>query len=269
MSLIENLPIETHALLNDLVELSKSCLGDNLVGVYLHGSLAMGCFNPSASDIDLLIVIKKVLARKDKQRIGSALIGLVDQYATNKLELSIVTTGTLKNFKYPTSYELHFSNENVSDFTDGEFDLMKPSEDADLAAHFVIAKKRGICLYGEPIQSVFPDVQNKYYLKSIAQDFDWSYNNVVKGQENGTCRVPIYAVLNSCRVLGFINDGLITSKSEGGRWAIEHLPKEYTPVILEALNEYAEKSSSKEVDAKLLKQFMQYANRKVSRALEV
>lgn len=28
------------------VEQSRNILGDNLVGIYLHGSAVMGCFNP-------------------------------------------------------------------------------------------------------------------------------------------------------------------------------------------------------------------------------
>ena len=31
---------------------------DNLVGIYLHGSAVMGCFNPEKSDIDLIVVVK-------------------------------------------------------------------------------------------------------------------------------------------------------------------------------------------------------------------
>ena len=44
-------------LLNEFVEKSKEILGDNLVGIYLHGSSVMGCFNPKKSDLDLIIVV--------------------------------------------------------------------------------------------------------------------------------------------------------------------------------------------------------------------
>ena len=40
------------------VEQSKEILKDNLVGIYLHGSAVMGCYNPAKSDIDLIIVVK-------------------------------------------------------------------------------------------------------------------------------------------------------------------------------------------------------------------
>lgn len=264
----DKFPTETSSLLNDLVERSRECLGENLVGVYLHGSLAMGCFNLASSDIDVLIVVKDGMELEDKQDAGNSFIELIKNFPANKLELSIVTLDALKNFQYPTPYELHFSNENVENFTGGKFDLMKHREDADLAAHFVITKNRGICLFGEPIEAMFPDVPDEYYLKSIVQDFDCSYNNVANGQDEGTCHVPIYAVLNACRMLGFIEDGLIASKKEGGKWAMEHLPKEYRSVIREALNEYAEKGSSKEVDTKLLKQFMEYTKGVISSALK-
>ena len=45
-------------------------LGNNLVGVYLHGSLAMGCFNPHASDIDVLVITHRRVGRK-KIRLAS------------------------------------------------------------------------------------------------------------------------------------------------------------------------------------------------------
>jgi streptomycin 3"-adenylyltransferase len=35
----------------------RDILGDNLHGIYLHGSLALGCFNPARSDIDVLVVV--------------------------------------------------------------------------------------------------------------------------------------------------------------------------------------------------------------------
>ena len=45
--------LDTQGVLDQAVDLFKEELGDNLVGIYLHGSLAMGRFNPDTSDIDL------------------------------------------------------------------------------------------------------------------------------------------------------------------------------------------------------------------------
>ncbi len=54
-------PKSIQSLLNRIVEGFRHILGGNLVGIYLHGSLAMGGFNPRTSDIDFLIVLKAPL----------------------------------------------------------------------------------------------------------------------------------------------------------------------------------------------------------------
>ena len=48
-------------LLVRFADLNRAILGENLVGVYLHGSSVMDCFNPKVSDLDLLIVVKDVI----------------------------------------------------------------------------------------------------------------------------------------------------------------------------------------------------------------
>ena len=55
------LSLQTENLINGFVEQSKEILQDNLVGVYLHGSSVMGCFNPEKSDIDLIVVVERPL----------------------------------------------------------------------------------------------------------------------------------------------------------------------------------------------------------------
>ncbi len=47
-------------------------LADNLIGVYLHGSLAMRCFNPVVvSDIDVLVVTLEPMVRYHEARAGA------------------------------------------------------------------------------------------------------------------------------------------------------------------------------------------------------
>ncbi|MCY9533355.1 nucleotidyltransferase domain-containing protein [Paenibacillus sp. UNC217MF] len=42
---------------NCITNLPKCDLSQSLVGIYLHGSLAMGFFPPQQSDIDILIIV--------------------------------------------------------------------------------------------------------------------------------------------------------------------------------------------------------------------
>ena len=252
-------------LLKSIVAKFDDFLEDNLVGIYLHGSLTMGCFNPDSSDIDIIAVVEKSLSPKTKKSLVKILLDLLDNNP-QKLELSIVLLDTLKEFEYPTPIEFHFSEELKSKYINGTIDLIAGKKDYDLAAHITIARKHGAILKGKPIKDVFPVVPRKYYLDSIAKDSKWSYNNIIYGPNSGICGIPPYAVLNFCRVLAFIRSKLIASKKVGARWAFENLPKKYHPIIKEALNEYSKRGSSKKVSCKLLKQFARYSHQEITKA---
>ncbi|WP_143521958.1 nucleotidyltransferase domain-containing protein, partial [Pseudomonas sp. 2995-3] len=43
-------------------------ISEDFVGFYLHGSLAMGKFNPNSSDIDVLVVTKKAMTVETKRK---------------------------------------------------------------------------------------------------------------------------------------------------------------------------------------------------------
>jgi predicted nucleotidyltransferase len=53
--------------LQEIVRLFRKEMMDNLVGIYLHGSLAMRCFNPDKSDIDFLVIAKNKLTFETKK----------------------------------------------------------------------------------------------------------------------------------------------------------------------------------------------------------
>lgn len=42
-------------ILDKIVDACKAIFESELTGIYLHGSMAMGCFQPNKSDIDLKV----------------------------------------------------------------------------------------------------------------------------------------------------------------------------------------------------------------------
>ena len=61
-----------------------------MVGVYLHGSLAMGCFNPDRSDIDLLVVTHKALSPQQRRAVAELMVARSG--APWPVELTVLTT---------------------------------------------------------------------------------------------------------------------------------------------------------------------------------
>lgn len=212
---------------------SQTILADNLVGIYLHGSAAMGCFHPEKSDIDLLVVVHTDIPSAIKRRYMDIVVEL-NTYAPKKgIEFSIVREAVCKSFLYPTPFELHFSHAHLAWYKanpSAYIDNMHGT-DKDLAAHFTIVYHRGICLCGKAITEVFEKVAPEFYFDSIWCD--------VKNAETEIQESPTYTILNLCRVLAYKKDALILSKQEGGKWGLEHVPERYHSLILQALHDYS------------------------------
>ncbi len=251
-------PDEIKRLLENVVNELRTYLGENLTGVYLYGSLTFGCFNPVSSDIDIQVVINKSLTDDDKNNIVTLLKIPTDKIPTKKLSVGFVELDVLKNFKHPAAQTFYVSGTGA----DG-FEIENEQVSQSLTTHLRTIKERGVPLYGEPTENIFPNISNYDYLKSIISNFDWCYNNVSRGEDTGECRVPTYATLNFCRVLAFMKDGIVTSKLEGGEWGLKYLPEEFGSLIREALNEYTETGSSKLVDCANLKKFANYTREKI------
>lgn len=219
--------------INSFVEKSKEILQDNLVGVYLHGSAVMGCYNPAKSDIDLIVVVKDSIEDKVKKSFMDMVVELNSKGPAKGIEMSIVKQSACKPFVYPTPFELHFSVGHLDWYGNNPDDYISKmkGEDRDLAAHFTIINHRGKCLYGASITDIFADVPIQDYIDSI-------WNDIADAEEEITDN-PMYLILNLARVLAYLKDGLVLSKKEGGEWALDNIPEVYYSLLNNALEEYA------------------------------
>lgn len=219
-------------LLDSFVQQSRSILGNGLVGIYLHGSAVMGCFNAQKSDIDLLTVINNDISDEIKRQYMDMVVGHNSHAPAKGLELSVVRGDVCKPFVYPTPYELHFSNTHLKWYqTDPEGYIAKmKGTDKDLAAHFTILYHRGKTLYGKEIREVFAEPGPAAYFDSIWSDIENAGEEIVHN--------PTYVILNLCRVLAYKKDNLILSKREGGEWGLANTPEKYAGLISEAMTEY-------------------------------
>lgn len=238
-------------LLYDFVDATCKAFGDNLVGIYLHGSAAMGCFNPASSDIDLIVVIKDALDFDKRRAYIDDMVRLNARAPKKGLEVSVVRREVCDPFVYPTPFEFHFSPMYLDACVNApdEYARSVGHSDPDLAAHFTVIRERGRVLLGEGIPAVFGEVDGKYYMDSIWTD--------ISGSESDILSEPVYIVLNLARVLAYTREGLVLSKAEGGKWALDNLPREFMPVVEGALCEYGGKNRM-DADAAALTEYARY-----------
>lgn len=238
-------------LLDSFVKQNRDILGDNLVGIYLHGSAVMGCFHDKMSDIDLLIVIQNDISDGTKRRYMDMIVGLNQQAPAKGLELSIIRRDVCSPFVYPTPFALHFSRTHLSRYRsdpEGYIATMKGT-DKDLAAHATILYHRGQTLYGKEIREVFSEVDRADYFDSIWSDIENAKEEIADN--------PMYVTLNLCRVLAYKEDNLILSKSEGGEWGLEKISPRYRDLISDAIAEY-QTGSPMRPDGLLAKEYAGY-----------
>ena len=257
-TIINMLSPQTDTLIKEFVKQSKEILQDNLVGIYLHGSAAMGCFNPQKSDIDLIIVVSRPMSDSVKRAYMDMAVGYNAQGPAKGIEMSIVLREKCNPFIYPTPFELHFSMGHLGWYRADPDDYIRKMNgtDKDLAAHFMIIHKRGKCLYGAPIEEVFAEIPGCNYMDSLWYDIEGAVEEI---SEN-----TMYLTLNLARVLAYTKEGLVLSKKEGGEWAIRSLPAEYHPLITDALCEYTQ-NAEPVYDQALARRYAEYVIKQIQR----
>lgn len=205
-------------------------LGDNLAGVYLHGSAAFGCYCQGRSDIDFIVVTKQEPSFAQKKDFVTFLLE-TNFNQPKDLEMSFVLEKDCGNFVYPTPYQLHYSEYHKPFYTndmDAHINKMQGT-DRDLAAHFTVINTVGITLYGKDRADVFCNVPQEYYLDSIKFDIEGAVEDIHHN--------PVYIILNLCRVLAYMENGQVLSKAGGGLWGMDNLQSNAT-TIEKAYNTY-------------------------------
>ncbi|WP_054752213.1 nucleotidyltransferase domain-containing protein [Piscibacillus salipiscarius] len=170
----------------------------NIVGIYLHGSIAMGGFEPNRSDIDLIVITKDVLSIEHQRELAELFLNRSN--SPFPIEISFLNSYQVNEWTHPCPFDFHYSEywrekyeqdlkNNTQDFLNND-----PKTDADLAAHITILNHRGICLEGKPISEVFPQVPKADYISSIMLDYHDCLNQILVE--------PDYCVPNLIRVIG-------------------------------------------------------------------
>jgi predicted nucleotidyltransferase len=232
-----------------LAERIAALLGDALVGVYLHGSLVLGCFNSRRSDVDLIAVTRRSLRPEERAEAGRLL--LASSSAPCKVEAHFLTERQLHPWRHPPPFDLHYGESARTRFERGDFGA--PSTDRDLAAHVWIARRAAVALLGPPAHEVFPSVPHADYVDALLADLAY-------------CRTATsldYRVLSASRIWAALAAGGLQSKETGARWALAHARDQFRPLLHSALARYGGNSSEQPLDEAEARAYVSYVEHRV------
>ena len=193
----------------------RSALGRNLVGVYVHGSLATGAFNPRTSDIDVLATTRTLTDGPANERIHEvhrAMHGWGDDRWADRLDAAFVPAKVLAMSGTPriAVLELH----------PDEGCAVRP-----LGSDFLIQKRllreQGITLFGPKLSKIVAPVTTGELREAQAAFLRESWLPQLEFPGQFLKRVfQAYAVLTMCRALCLLATGDVVTKPEAAAWAL-------------------------------------------------
>jgi predicted nucleotidyltransferase len=217
---------DVNEILDDLMAAVRRVLGDQVVGMYLDGSLASGDFDQD-SDIDFVVVTR------DKVSDGGflALQAMHDRIATLdtpwavQLEGSYISRHAVRrcdpdDWLYP----------NIERGRGERLKLAVHNEAWDI--HRWMLRERGIILFGPHPQTLIDPVP--------AERLRLAMRPMLAGWADRLLEQPVlinsrgyqtYIVLTICRVLYTLETGAVASKPEAASWAQENLDPRWFELI--------------------------------------
>lgn len=219
---------------NEMVNLllirAQESLGDQFIGMYLHGSLANGGFDEH-SDIDVVVVTASDISSEmfaSLRQMHTQLAKLDSPWAI-QLEVSYIPAGALRRFDRGHNLHPHLDR--------GANELLHMmAHESDWIVQRHILRERGIVLAGPDPKSVIAPVS--------PDDLRWGVASVLPLWVDPVLADPSrikkrgyqsFCVLSVCRMLYTLRHGAVLSKQEAARWAMASLDSSWRPFIERAL----------------------------------
>jgi Domain of unknown function (DUF4111) len=205
-------------------------LGDRLVGLYLHGSLALGDFYPPASDIDFHAATAAALDAPAVERLGA-------MHAAFKAEGG--WPARLEGVYLPVAALRRREPSGDPAPTVGvDWDLRPGRPGPTWVLDRWVTREHGVIVTGpDPRDLIDPITSADLRAAVLAALLDWA-RQLAEGADTAWLRPRNYqafAVLTMCRALHVLERGAVVPKPEAAAWAMRHLPPPWPAQVERAM----------------------------------
>lgn len=220
---------EINVVLAQLLVEVRAVLGDRFVGLYLHGSLASGEFNPHRSDIDFVVVTAGELPPETLPALAAlhARLRAAGAPWAEKLEGSYLPQAALRRHDPAGAYYPALR-------VDGSFDV--DGHGSDWVLQLEVLREHGVALAGPPPEALIdPAGPDDLRRAARATLREWWAPKLTDPTLLRTREYQAYAVLTMCRALYTLQFGAVAPKPVAAGWAREQLGGRWGGVIDRAL----------------------------------
>jgi hypothetical protein len=197
--------------LADLVGAARDVLGDDLVGAYAAGSLALDAYEPGRSDIDVALVAEDRLADEHKRHLVARLRHEVLPCPARGLELVVYRHAAARSGTPDPGFELELNTGAAMTFRATYRWQDRPESDGRFwyGLDRSILHQSGLQLDGPPAAEVFAELAPVDLRELLIDALTWWLARPIGSADD--------AVLGACRSLAKVRDGVWLSKVAAGR----------------------------------------------------
>jgi len=226
---------ELREALNIFVDEVAAELKENLVGIYLVGSIASGDFDLD-SDVDFLVVTNTELTEANMKPLQDiqTRIHEIDCYPAKHLEGSYISINDLNDWSIVGKKKLYY-------FDNGNTTYEMSTHDNQWHVRWIL-RERGITLIGQKpetiLQAIPPDKLSNEIKASMFQVKSYFEDEINRPLSffNSRFGQP-FVVLTYCRMLHTLHTGTVQSKKAGAQWAKQYVDSKWIKLIDQAWNE--------------------------------
>jgi hypothetical protein len=223
MNLPTNIPNDLSDLLHAMAADFRVTLRDNLVGLYLWGSLTYAAFDETCSDVDLVAVTQRDLDAREFSEL--------DAWFTNKKRQNRWVARI--DMRFVIDHEFLDNASRCCGYHHHTGKLTRHASDGNPIIWINVAHS-GITLCGKDAKLVAPHVSEQCLNNALRLELSYLKEDLTSNIGDRSNKAFIhnaYAVLTACRILYSANRHTLASKDQAYRWAMETVPPLWQPVL--------------------------------------
>lgn len=199
---------------------AQHILRENLLGLYLFGSLTYEDFVPSRSDIDLMAVVKEPLSKNELEKIKELHFDIEAKFPDwkGRVECSYLPKSLMNEVMPPKQTRPYFGGSTW--YAEADY-----GNEWLINQHFLYHYSKA--LVGPSYKTLMaapPDIQELQM--ACIRDLKWEWEPKIHDPEwLSNSHYQSYLVLNLCRILYTVQQGKLVSKKVAAAWAKKTYPQ--------------------------------------------
>lgn len=223
MNLPGNLPKDLSELLQAVAADFPAMLRDNLVGIYLWGSLIYEAFDETCSDVDCIVVTRRDLHNREFSELDEWFKEMGEHNRwVKRMEMRFVIDREFLDKTSRCCGFYHYTGKLVRHGSDGNPII------------WMNIGQSGITLWGKEAKLIAPHVSEQCLNEALLLELNYLKEGLASRAGDRSDKAFVYnayAVLTACRILYSALHRTLVSKDQAYTWAMERVPAVWRAVI--------------------------------------